>query len=346
MAKVTVADLARECGVSTATVSMVLSNKGRISAGTRQKVMTAIEKLGYVYNQQAANFRSQTSNQVGLLLQDITNPFYSELVAGLSHQTEMNGMMMFIGNSEESIERQQKFVEAISRNSACGLILCLARNTPVSFITRLKKLSFPVVLVARPSPGLPFDYVGTDNVSGARLATDHLISLGHRNIAFIGGLPDSVSRIHRIEGYSSRLLEAGIEPDANWIISCESTRAAGAKAVTALLTRYPQITAIVFHQDIIALGAVQGLRRMGRIIGKDISIVGFDDVPEASLIEPSLTTISVEAHEIGRVAGEILLTRLADNQAPPQTIILYPTLIKRDSSGCCPIIPAETADRT
>ena len=85
---------------------------------------------------------------------------------------------------------------------------------------------------------------------------------------------------------------------------------------------------------------------MGRIIGKDISIVGFDDVPEASLIEPSLTTISVEAHEIGRVAGEILLTRLADNQAPPQTIILYPTLIKRDSSGCCPIIPAETADRT
>lgn len=335
MAKVTVADLAKECGVSTATVSMVLSDKGRISAATRQKVMKAVEKLGYVYNQQAANFRSQTSNQVGLLLQDITNPFYSELMAGLSHQTEINAMMMFIGNSEESTERQQKFVEAMSRNSVCGLVLCLARNTPESFIASLKKLPFPVILVARPSPELPFDYVGTDNYSGSRLAADHLLSLGHRNIAFIGGQPDSVTRAHRIEGYASRLREAGIEPDADWIIACESTRVAGAEAVTALLTRFPQITAVVFHQDIIALGAVQGLRRMGRLIGKDISIVGFDDVPEASLIEPSLTTISVEAREIGRAAGEILQTRLAGNQEPLQTVILCPTLIKRHSSGYC-----------
>ncbi|WP_338556011.1 LacI family DNA-binding transcriptional regulator [Erwinia sp. E_sp_B04_7] len=336
MAKVTVSDLAKECGVSTATVSMVLSNKGRISAQTRQKVMSAIEKLGYVYNQQAANFRSQTSNQVGLLLQDITNPFYSELMAGLSHQTEVNALMMFIANSEESTGRQQKFVEAMGRNSACGLVLCLARNTPAAFIAGLKNLRFPVILVARPSPELPFDYVGTDNFSGARLATDHLLSLGHRNIAFIGGMPDSVTREHRIAGYTSRLKEAGIAPDDDWIISCESTRVAGAESVTALLSRYPQITAIVFHQDIIALGAVQGLRRMGRIIGKDISVIGFDDVPEASLIEPSLTTISVEAREIGRMAGELLLSRLAGNQQPPQTIILYPTLIKRHSCGLCP----------
>lgn len=336
MAKVTVADLAKECGVSTATVSMVLSDKGRISAATRRKVMIAIEKLGYVYNQQAANFRNQTSNQVGLLLQDITNPFYSELVAGLSQQTEVNAMMMFIGNSEESTQRQQKFVEAMSQNSVCGLVLCLARNTPRPFIAGLKTLPFPVILVARPSPELPFDYVGTDNVTGARLAADHLISLGHRDIAFVGGLPESITRAHRIEGYASRLQEAGIEPDPAWIVSCESTRAAGAEAVTALLTRFPHITAIVFHQDIIALGAIQGLRRMGRIIGKDISIVGFDDVPEASLIEPSLTTISVEAREIARIAGEILLTRLAGNQQPPQTVILCPTLIERHSSGRCP----------
>lgn len=336
MAKVTVSDLAKECGVSTATVSMVLSNKGRISVETRQKVMNAIEKLGYVYNQQAANFRSQTSNQVGLLLQDITNPFYSELMAGLSHQTEVNALMMFIANSEESTDRQQKFVGAMARNSACGLVLCLARNTPATFIEGLKDLRFPVILVARPSPELPFDYVGTDNFSGARLATDHLLSLDHRNIAFIGGMPDSVTREQRIAGYASRLQEGGIDPDDNWIVSCESTRVAGADAVTALLTRYPQITAVVFHQDIIALGAVQGLRRMGRIIGKDISIIGFDDVPEASLVEPSLTTISVEAREIGRMAGELLLSRLAGNQQPPQTVILCPTLIQRHSCGRCP----------
>ncbi|HEY1843261.1 MAG TPA: LacI family DNA-binding transcriptional regulator [Buttiauxella sp.] len=333
MTSITLAMVAERAGVSTATVSMVLRNRGRISEATRQRVLLALDEMGYVYNQTAANLRNRTSNQVGLLLHDITNPFYGEMTAGLSHEMERHDLLLFLANSEESGERQQKFVDSLMRNSACGMVLCAARETSPLFFETLKRRNIPVIMVVRPFEDVAFDFVGTDNFLGTRLATQHLIRLGHRHIAFIGGSQGSTTRAQRIGGYTSRLLENNIQPESEWIVTSQASQSDGARAAEALFLRFPQITAAVCYQDIVALGVMQTLRKMGRVPGKDFALIGFDDVTEASLVQPALTTVSVAAKEIGRKAGELLLSRIQGNDEPPKRIILPPTLVVRESCG-------------
>ncbi len=333
MSTVTLAQVAKRASVSTATVSMVLRNRGRISDATRNRVMQALDELGYVYNQTAANLRNRTSNQVGLLLHDITNPFYGEMTAGLSQEMERHDLLLFLANSEESGERQQKFVDSLMRNNACGMVLCAARETPPLFFETLKRRNIPAIMVVRPLDDVDFDFVGTDNFLGTQLATQHLLRLGHRHIAFIGGSENSTTRAQRIGGYSSKLLEHRIQPNSEWVVSSAASQSDGARVAEALLHRYPEITAAVCYQDIVALGVMQTLRKMGRAPGKDFALVGFDDVTEAALVQPALTTVSVAAKEIGRKAGELLFSRIQGNDEPPKRIILPPTLIVRESCG-------------
>jgi LacI family transcriptional regulator len=333
MSTVTLAQVAQRACVSTATVSMVLRNRGRISSATRQRVLAALDELGYVYNQTAANLRNRTSNQVGLLLHDITNPFYGEMTAGLSQEMERHDLLLFLANSEESGERQQKFVDSLMRNNACGMVLCAARETPPLFFETLRRRNIPAIMVVRPLDDIDFDFVGTDNFLGTQLATQHLLRLGHRHIAFIGGSENSITRAQRIGGYSSKLLENRIRPDSEWVVSSAASQSDGARVAETLFQRYPEITAAVCYQDIVALGVMQALRKMGRAPGKDFALVGFDDVTEAALVQPALTTVSVAAKEIGRKAGELLFSRIQGNDEPPQRIILPPTLVVRESCG-------------
>lgn len=333
MASVTLAQVAERAGVSTATVSMVLRNRGRISDATRQRVMKALDESGYVYNQTAANLRNRTSNQVGLLLHDITNPFYGEMTAGLSQEMERHDLLLFLANSEESVERQQKFVDSLMRNNACGMVLCAAKETPSLFFETLKRRNIPAIMVVRPMDDADFDFVGTDNFLGAQLATQHLLRLGHRHIAFIGGSENSASRAQRIGGYSSKLLEHRIQPDSSWVVPSLASQGDSARVAGALFKRYPEITAAVCYQDVVALGVMQTLRKMDRVAGKDFALVGFDDITEASLVQPALTTVSVTAKEIGRQAGELLLSRIQGYDGPPKHIILPPKLVVRESCG-------------
>lgn len=333
MTTITLAEVAKRAGVSTATVSMVLRNRGRISPATRERVLQALDESGYVYNQTAANLRNRSSNQVGLLLHDITNPFYGEMTAGLSHEMERHEMLLFLANSEESCERQQKFVDSLMRNNACGMVLCAARETPPAFFEALKRRNIPAIMVVRPPDEPGFDFVGTDNFLGTQMATAHLLKMGHRDIAFIGGSQHSRTRSQRIGGFTSKLLENGIAPKAEWLVTAEASQSDGARAAEALFSRYPQITAAVCYQDIVALGVMQTLRKMSREPGRDFALVGFDDISEAALVQPALTTVSVAAKEIGRKAGELLFSRIQGNDEPPKSIILPPALVVRESCG-------------
>ncbi|NUU66173.1 LacI family DNA-binding transcriptional regulator [Enterobacteriaceae bacterium BIT-l23] len=337
MTTVTLAQVAERAGVSTATVSMVLRNRGRISQATRERVLKALDDSGYVYNQTAANLRNRTSNQVGLLLHDITNPFYGEMTAGLGHEMERHDLLLFLANSEESCERQQKFVDSLMRNSACGMVLCAARETPRLFFDALKHRNVPTIVVVRPLSDPDFDFVGTDNFLGTQMATTHLLNLGHRHIAFIGGSLGSGTRAQRIGGFTSTLLENGISPTPEWIATTRANQLDGARVAETLLSRYPEITAAVCYQDIVALGVMQALRKTGREPGRDFALVGFDDISEAALIQPALTTVSVAAREIGRKAGELLYSRIQGNDEPPKRIILPPSLVVRGSCGTRPV---------
>lgn len=333
MTTITLALVAEYAGVSTATVSMVLRNRGRISQATRDRVFKALDETGYVYNQTAANLRNRSSNQVGLLLHDITNPFYSEMTAGLSHEMERHELLLFLANTEESEGRQQKFVDSLMRNNACGMVLCAARETPQSFFDSLKRRNIPAIMVVRPVNDPAFDYVGTDNFLGTQLATRHLLKLGHRNIAFIGGDHRSGTRAQRIGGFTSTLLESSITPMLEWIVTSGASQSDGAYVAEKLFVQYPQITAAVCYQDIVALGVIQSLRKVGREPGRHFAVVGFDDITEAALIQPALTTVSVAAKEIGRKAGELLHTRIQGNNEPAKSIILPPKLVVRTSCG-------------
>lgn len=333
MTTITLADVAAYAHVSTATVSMVLRNRGRISEPTRQKVLAALDSLGYVYNQTAANLRNRSSNQLGLLLPDITNPFFAEMTAGLSDEMEQHQQMLFLANSGESAGRQEKFVDALLQHNASGMVLCAARQTPTGFYESLKRRNVPVIMVVRPPAGVSFDYVGTDNFLGTQLATQHLLDIGHRNIAFIGGVMESMTRAQRIGGYTSKLVENNLLIRSEWIISCDASQSAGATAAQDLLRVYPQVTAAVCHQDIVALGVMQSLRNLDRRVGADFGLVGFDDISEASLVQPTLTTVSVSSREIGRKAGELLWQRIQGNDEPVKSVILPPSLVVRQSCG-------------
>lgn len=333
MSKATISDVAKYCQVSTATVSMVLTNKGRISAKTRERVLVAIDELGYIYNQSAANLRHKRSNLVGLLIPDITNPFYAELIAGLSHYLEAHDSLLFLAHTEDNVAKQNKLIESLISQNAGGLVLCPSKETDISFLETVKKRGIPIVLAVRPMIDESFDYVGTNSFMGVQMATEHLIKLGHRHIAFIGGAVNSQTRSHRLGGFISKLLEFGIYPSENYMVSCGASRAEGAAATYKLLQQHPEITAVIAYQDIVAFGVMRAAKDMGLVVGKEIAVVGFDDVPDAADTSPSLTTVSVSAQQIGLAAGELLLSKMAGNSDGTKSLVFPPKLIVRQSCG-------------
>ncbi|CAH8189962.1 Maltose regulon regulatory protein MalI (repressor for malXY) [Vibrio aestuarianus] len=333
MVKATIADVAKYCGVSTATVSMVLTNKGRISATTRERVLEAVKELGYVYNQAAANLRHKRSNLVGLVTPDITNPFFSEMIAGLSHYLEEQDSLLFLANAEESVERQSKFIDSLLSQNAGGVVMCPAMETNLDFLETVQSRGFPIVLAVRPIGEDQFDFVGTNNFMGLQLATEHLIKKGHKHIAFVGGLEISKTRSHRLGGYMSKLMEHGIPLNERYIRSCSASRSEGAKVTRELLDQHPEITAIIGYQDIVAFGVMRAIKDLGKTVGQDIAVVGFDDVAESADTNPALTSISVSAREIGRAAGEIILSRMEGDKQPYKSVVFPPKLVVRSSCG-------------
>ncbi|WP_428772572.1 LacI family DNA-binding transcriptional regulator [Vibrio sp.] len=331
MSKPTIADVARHCSVSIATVSQVLTNKGRISSKTRQRVLEAVETLGYVYNQTAANLRHKTSNLVGLVTPDITNPFYAELIAGLSHYLEQHNTLLFLANAEENVERQKQFIDSLLSQNAAGMVICPAMDTDIEYLETVKSRGLPIVMAVRPMGYEQFDYVGTNNFMGVQLATEHLIKLGHRHIGFVGGLKQSRTRSYRLGGYLSKLIEHGIPFNDHYIRTCGANRSDAAKQTKELLEQHPEITAIIGYQDIVAFGVMRAVREQGKQVGKDISVIGFDDVPEAADTNPPLTTVSVSAREIGRTAGSLILERMQQNKQPVRSVVLPPQLVLRES---------------
>ncbi|MBY5946696.1 LacI family DNA-binding transcriptional regulator [Photobacterium rosenbergii] len=334
MAKPTIHDVAKLCGVSATTVSLTLRGKGRISEHTRERIFCAIEELGYVYNQSAANLSSKKSNLVGLVLHDITNPIYNQLTAGISHKLDSDGYLLFLANCESDADKQQRFIESLMSQNTSGLVVCPAKRLDTDYLHALKRRNVPVVFAVR-SPDLDeYDFVGIDNFKGAQIATDYLLGLGHRKIGFVGNLIGSKTASHRVSGYMGRLMEQGIEPDYQLVRSCENnSRQQGYLETLHLLNERPDVTALVCYTDTIAYGAMRALAERGLRVGEDIAVIGFDDLPESAETVPPLTTVSACAKELGRTAAEALLLRINGSEEPAKQIILSPRLTIRQSCG-------------
>ena len=330
--RATIDDVARHAAVSRATVSQVLGQVGRISPATRDHVLSAMAEIGYVYNESAAHLRRGTSRTVGLLVHDIANPFYAEMTAGVTALLEREGLLVYLANSAESIERQERFLNSFRQRDVAGLILCPARQTPAGTLDRLAAWRLPTVVSVRHLDQGDFDFVGVDNLGGTREATRHLIAAGHTAIAFVGGAEVSTSRGERLQGFREAMHHAGLPVLNGAEMACAATLEAGSEAALWLLAQREEITAFVCYHDVVALGVLIGLQRVTPARARGIAVTGFDDIEAARLWSPSLTTVSITPRNLGEAAGQALLERMASPNLPPRLIRLPTTLVVREST--------------
>ncbi|MED4691271.1 LacI family DNA-binding transcriptional regulator [Peribacillus frigoritolerans] len=330
--RVTLQQVAKHAGVSTSTASLIVRNNPRISEATRKKVLKSMHELGYVYDRIAANLRSQSSDTVGIIITDISNTFFSEFLIGVHDALDEVGYTVLLGTTFDSVAKQDHLLSTMMEHRVGGLILCPVSESSQDTIERLNEIDTPMVLAVRELPGVNSDYVGIDYPEGARIAVDHLLGKGHKRIALLGGIKESSTWIERMEGYHEALSRAGLEVDESLVIDSVPTREGGLEAVLKVLENPNPPTAIFCFSDLIAFGVMQGLMMKGITPGKDMDIVGFDNVPVAEIYHPPLTTISSFPRRIGKEAANLLYQQMEKIEREQQRIILNPELIIRESS--------------
>ena len=330
--RVTLQQVAEHAGVSRATASLIVRNSPHISEATRKKVLESMRELGYVYDRVAANLRSQRSSTIGLIITDIANTFFSELLIGVHQTLEEEGYTVLLGTTFDSDTKQNRLLSTMLEHRVGGVILCPVSDTSKETIDRINQLDIPIVLAVRELPGANCDYVSVDYKVGAEMAVSHLIQKGHRRIAFLGGRSESSTWKERAQGYYDALHQAGLEVDSSLVVDGPPTREGGVAAVQQVLNHPDPPTAIFCFSDLVAFGVMQELRNAGLIPGQDMAIVGFDNVPEAETVTPSLTTVSSFPQLIGKHAASLLHERIANFDHEQQRVILQPELAVRNSS--------------
>ncbi|KAB7633217.1 MULTISPECIES: LacI family DNA-binding transcriptional regulator [Stenotrophomonas] len=329
---VTVTDIAEAIGVSRATVSLVLRGSPLVNVDTRAKVEAELRRQRYVYNRGAANLRRRTSSSVALVINDLSNPFFAEFASGVDEALGGKGFVTLLGSTGESPERQQAVLTTLMEHMPAGLILSPAEGSDAGQLRQVLGHA-NVLLFNRELPGADWDFLTLDNQQGAYLATRHLIEQGHRRIAFYGGHAVSSSCHQRRTGYAQALVEAGMPVQPAWLIETSPSRLDAAARAGELFALDAVPTAAVCYNDSVALGLMLGLASRGVQPGRDFAVTGFDDISEASVASPPLTTLTVNPRERGRQAAELLLLRLDHPDAAPARTVAPVQLRVRESSG-------------
>lgn len=329
----TLKDVARVAGVSRATVSLVCRNSPLVAAKTRARVEQAMAEVGYVYNRSAANLRSSRTDTIGLVIPEIANPVYAEILQGIEECMAPLGKQVVMASTSESLEVQDRILQRMLEMRVDGLIISAATGSAPSTFDACIRAGVPVVQVLRSVDSARLDYAGTDNRAGAGRATRHLLSLGHTRLAFLGSsVATSVSH-DRYLGYCDALQAKGLSVDQELVASCLPKIGDAAAAAHRLLSSANPPTALVCFNDIVAFGVTMALYERGQEPGRDVSVIGFDNIEWAENWRPALSTMSISALEIGRHAGELLSRRLLDKEEAPQRMISEATLIERRSTG-------------
>jgi LacI family transcriptional regulator len=328
--RITMADVAREAGVSLMTVSRVLNDQDGISEATRQRIQAVVERLGYRRSNIARGLVTKRTGTLGLVVPDNSNAYFSEVARGVEHAAYAKGYNVFLCNTEENAEREKAVLMSLAEKQVDGLILCssrLAREELGSYLGYFQAQ----VLVNRSLDNDTSSAVRPDDESGGRLAVEHLLQYNRRAIGMLAGPERSFSGGLRLKGYADALAAGGVTPNVGWIQHCLPMVDASRAAAIELLTRHPELNGIFCFNDLVAIGALQACLELGRRVPDDVAIVGFDDIPLASYVTPALTTIHTARYELGVRASETLLAHL-DGDAPRVDIILPVKLIVRAST--------------
>ncbi len=331
--RVTLIDVARRANVSRATASLVIRKSPLVGAETRARVEEAMRELGYVYNMGAARLRAERSHTVGVIVPNLTNPFFAELLSGIEAVIDAAGMVVILANSGDLVERQNMVVRRMREHGVDGVIVCPAAGTEPAFLHQLAEWDLPLVQVLRQISG-EVDYAGADYADGMRQAVDYLASLGHRTIAFAVHGPIHSAYHERVEGFREATQSHGI--DSGRIVRVPNQIGEIAAAAHLLFDEAERPTAVICFNDVIALGLSAGLYDRGLKVGENFSLIGFDDVTDAEAMRPRLTSVSTAPVTIGENAARLLLGRLADPTGPPRRVVNETILHVRQSCGVVP----------
>ena len=328
---VSLIDVARHAGVSRATASLVLRDSPLVARKTRERVHRAVEELGYIYNRRAANLRGQRTKTIGLLVPNISNPFFAELTIGVDATLDTAGYIAFLANTGELLDRQERFLKRMREQNVDGIVLCPVAGSSQQILLQLGESGMPCVQTLRFISANKGDYVGPDFELGLEQVSEYLIRLGHRRIALIGGDQAHSVTLARRAGFTKAMQRHHLRDDL--ILKVPPTRQAGFDAVDALLDGPEPPTAAVCANDMVAFGFMVGLKSRGLRPGVDVAVTGVDDVPEATLSDPSLTTISTSARQLGEAAAQLLLRRIENPRGAAERILFPTRLIVRQSCG-------------
>lgn len=332
VARATIVDVARRAGVSKSTVSLVLGGSSLVAEATRERVTEAMVELGYIYHRGAATLRGAKSGVLGMVINDLSNPFYVELAIGIEQACQGAGFVPFLANSAEDPVRQQEVIRSMREHGAAGLVLAPAIDTSANDVKGLV-VGLPVVQVMRRLPGLKASLVAPENKEGARKATAHLIAQGHKRVAFVGGTTSLLVREERLSGYRLALEDAGIPLDPSLVIETRTSYLGGAAAVPQLLNLHEPATAALCFNDVVAIGLIRALTQAGVTIGRKFAVIGFDDIEEAKHTLPALTSVAVNARNLGSRAAQLLMRQIASGNFEPESILRPTSLIIRSSCG-------------
>lgn len=331
----TIKDVARAAGVSFKTVSNVLNDSAHVRPTTREKVLKAVEILAYRPNAVASSLRKRRTNAIGVLIPDIGNPMFVQMVRGIEDQANRSGHVVILCNTDDSPDKEEQYLEALSRMMVAGLIVTPI-GQPSSYSDRLAWADRRVVFVDRVDrfrPEPPFRGVGVHNERGAYVATKHLVDLGHRRIGLLLGPYENPTSAARRAGYLRALLDAGLQPDPTLLFEgSDFSEDVGSNGVLALLDQQEPPTAILAGSARITAGCLQALRARGVKVPEEMSVVGYGLATWAEMLTPPLTTVSWSIYEVGAQAAAMLTTDEDEAEREP-LVLLEPELVIRGSTG-------------
>ena len=329
---ITIKDIARRLDISYATVSRALNDRYGVHPETKEKILAMAQEMNYFPNAIARGLVNKHTETIGLVIPDITNPFFPEVARGIEDRAEEKGYSVFLCNTNWEQEREAKYLSLLRKKRVDGIILA-----PVSNKSPLEKgfydRSMPLVFVSEVRRGMGKSYVAIDNVHGGYIATRHLIHKGYRRIGFFGAAQDELTSEERYQGYKRALREAGLREYKKFVRFGDYSTNTGNRLITGMIKKGDYPDAVFAVNDLFALSVMQGILGSGLNIPRDIAVIGFDDIPFASFPEIRLTTVAQPKYQMGRIAADLLLEQIYEKSgAEKKEIILETELIERGTT--------------
>lgn len=327
----TIKEIAQMVGVSSATVSRALNDDPRVSSETKRRILDVAERMEYRPNFCAKGLVSQKTYTIGMLIPDITDRFYANVMRGIEDVATENNYSVIIFNTDYDAEKERRALRFLKDGRVDGMIAYIS-NRVIDECISLVSQDYPLVILGHVIDEVKTAKIGCNNISSAYTITEYLINAGHRNIAHVAGHMQTKTAKQRMQGYKSALETYDIPVNPNWIVPTDyDERSAYENTYRFLQRERENITAIFAANDTIAVGCYRAIRELGLRIPEDISVVGHDDTDMATLIYPGLTTMRQDTRKIGHLAAQRLLLDISNGKNKEEVVILPTTLVERDS---------------